>query len=86
LGPIDEARREIAREVAKKNQLDGAVQSKCVADQGKVPCLPIVLPLPSCAREEASEEWANNKPTLEYTEAQNRGKTVTQKIKGLLGS
>ncbi|KAJ4330863.1 hypothetical protein N0V87_009625 [Didymella glomerata] len=50
-----------------------------------VPCLPIVLPLPSCAREEASEEWANNKPTLEYTEAQNRGKTVTQKIKGLLG-
>ena len=32
---IDQARLEIAREVEKKNQLDGAARSKCVADQGK---------------------------------------------------
>lgn len=85
LGFIDEARCDIAREVTKKNLLGGAARSKCVADQGKVSRMPIVLPLPSCARQEASEERAASEATLGFIEVQNQGKTVKQKIRSLLG-
>lgn len=81
---VDEARRDIARDLARENQLNGAARSKCVADQGKVSCLSIVLPLPSM-REEASEEWASDEATLEFIEVKNQSETVTQKIKSLLG-
>lgn len=65
-GFVNVARYEVAREVTKKNQLIGAARSKCVADQGKVACIPVVVLLPFCAREEANEEWATKEATLAF--------------------
>ena len=55
---VEEERRRVAWQVAEENLRAGAPKAKCVADQGEVSRMYIVAALPSCARDEADEEFA----------------------------
>ena len=55
---VEAERAKIGIAVDKMNEARGCAKSKRVADEGKVSRLPIVVPLPSCARDEGSEEDA----------------------------
>jgi hypothetical protein len=54
---VDEYCVNIALEVAKENETNGATKSKCVAVLGKVTRMPIGTLLPSCARDEGDERY-----------------------------
>ena len=70
-------RAKIGIEVDKMNEARGSAKAKRVADMGKVSRLPIVVPLPTCARDEGSEEDAGG--------GFDPNETMLQRVKNVLG-
>ncbi|KAF1924741.1 uncharacterized protein M421DRAFT_95278 [Didymella exigua CBS 183.55] len=77
---VDEARREIARDVAKRNQMNGATLLKYDADLATVSRMEIVAPLPSYARDDEDEGFADGP-----SEEPGLMRTMSQKVKDFLG-
>lgn len=77
---IEEERRKMALDVAELNRREGASKAKCDADLEEVKKMPIVAPLPSCARDEEGEEFAGR-----WMEGHDGlMQTVTKKVKAVL--
>lgn len=78
---IEDERRKMASDVAERNQREGACNAKCDADLEEVKNMPIVAPLPSCARDEEGEgdagRWMEGNDGLVDT--------VTKKVMAVLG-
>ena len=78
---IEDERRKMASDVAERNQREGACKAKCEADLEEVKNMPIVAPLPSCARDEEGEgdagRWMEGNDGLVDT--------VTKKVMAALG-
>ncbi|KAF9698248.1 hypothetical protein EKO04_003355 [Ascochyta lentis] len=80
---VESERSRVALDVAKENMLKRAAKSKQVADLGKISRLDVRFPLPSCAKDEDDEDWADDRALRETKAA--RFHSVVGKIKNVLG-
>ncbi|KZM21403.1 uncharacterized protein EKO05_0006161 [Ascochyta rabiei] len=72
-----------ALEAAEEDARDVAAKLKRTADNDNVTRLDVQFPLPSCARDEADQGWADDRALREMKAAQ--ACSVVQKVKNVLG-